>query len=204
VKTIKANNGILPLRQNVLNKHIQKIDVGKIVVESMPNKPAYFINIASLGLGPEVVKTMENSNKLLGASVAYFSSIIRGFLSYEKRNIRCVADGWNWEGKLLQMAVANGQFFAHGICVAPEASIQDGLFQISLFGELSLLDYLKNLGNLTKGIKINHPEVHYYTAKELKITPVNDQCGIEADGEYVGESPITITVVPSAIKFVSA
>jgi YegS/Rv2252/BmrU family lipid kinase len=201
VKTINISNKVLDLKQAILNKHIQKIDIGKIIIEAKPTEPEYFINIASLGLGPEVVKAMDSSGKMFGSSIAYFSSIIRGFLSYKKRSVLCEADEWQWEGKLLQMAVANGQFFGHGICVAPEASLQDGLFHISLFGELSLFDYLKNLGNLNKGIKINHPAAFYYTAKELKISPVNDQCGIEADGEYLGESPVTATVVPNAIKF---
>ena len=201
VKTVKASDSILSLKKAVLNKLTKKIDIGKIIIEATPNKPKYFINIASLGLGPEVVKTMESSSKMFGSSIAYFSSIIRGFLSYEKRSVHCEADEWQWQGKLLQVAVANGQFFGHGICIAPEASIQDGLFHVSLFGEISLFDYLKNLGNLKKGIKINHPAAHYFTAKEIKITPVNDQCGIEADGEYVGESPVIIKVLPDAIKF---
>jgi len=201
VKTIKASDHIISLKDDILNKNIQKIDIGKIVITSTQDKPKYFINIASLGLGPEVVKTMENSSKMFGSSVAYFSSIIRGFLSYEKRSVLCEGDEWRWEGKLLQMAVANGRFFGHGICVAPDASIRDGLFHISLFGELSLFDYLKNMANLKKGIKINLPAAHYFTAKEIKITPINDQCGIEADGEYAGESPVTIKVLPDAIKF---
>lgn len=202
VKTVNASKKITTLREEILTKKYQKIDVGHIVGESVPDSSRYFINIASMGLGPEVVKAMESSNNILGTSLAYFFSIIKGFLTYEKRSIKCEAEDWSWEGKLMQMAIANGKYFGHGICVAPEASINDGILHISLFGEISLFDYLKNLGNLKKGKKINHTAAHYFTAKELKVSPTSqDRCGIEADGEFIGESPVTIKVIPHAIKF---
>lgn len=203
-RTISPPKNILQLKQAILNKQIKKIDIGKVEFVDHSSITRYFINIAGLGLGPEVVKIMEGSRKIFGSKATYFSAIIKGFFSYEKRVIKCESDDWSWEGPLLQMAVANGRFFGDGICVAPDALINDGVLHVSLFGELSLMDYLRNLGNLKKGKKINHKGAHYFTTKQLKITSTDIMsCGIETDGEYAGESPAIITLVPSAIKFIS-
>ena len=177
----------------------QKIDLGKIVLQQS-GETRYFINIAGAGMGPEVAKRMEDSSSVFGSSFNYFKQIIKGFLSYRKKEVSCRTDTWHWQGKLLQMAVANGRCFGNAIFVAPDAKIDDGLFQVSIFGNLSIWDYLKNLGKLKKGRKIQLPEVHYHDAKEV-ILESTESCGIEADGEYVGLVPASITLLPEAISF---
>jgi diacylglycerol kinase family enzyme len=98
------------------------------------------------------------------------------------------------------MAVANGRYYGNAICTAPDAQLTDGQFQVAIFGDLSIWDYLKNLGNLKKGVKISHPQVSYHDAKEVLLES-DDSCGIEADGEYVGLAPATISILPKAIRF---
>jgi diacylglycerol kinase family enzyme len=49
-------------------------------------------------------------------------------------------------------------------------------------------------------VKINLPQVSYYTTNEVLIES-NDSCGIEADGEYVGLAPATISILPKALRF---
>ncbi|MBT8322246.1 MAG: hypothetical protein KJO94_02100 [Eudoraea sp.] len=98
------------------------------------------------------------------------------------------------------MAVANGRFFGNAICIAPDARLTDEKFQVAIFGDLSILDYLKNLGKLKKGFKINHPHASYHEAHAVLLES-KDPCGIEADGEYVGLAPATLSVLPEAISF---
>ncbi len=187
------------LMQLIKTHSYKIIDLGKI---SAPNseKTTYFINISGVGLGPEVVKKMEKSSGRLGAGFNYFNNIIKGFLSYTKKEVSCISKDWQWKGKLLQMAIANGRYYGNAICTAPDAKLTDGQFQVVIFGDLSIWDYLKNINKLKKGIKINLPQVHYYQSKEITILS-NDGCGIEADGEYVGLAPVTLKIVPAAIRF---
>jgi diacylglycerol kinase family enzyme len=177
----------------------QKVDLGRILLQQ-PRETRYFSNIAGVGLGAEVAQNLEGSSSVLGPSFNYYKHILKGFLSYAKKEVRCSSSEWQWTGKLLVMAVANGCYFGNAICIAPDAQLTDGQFQVAIFGDLSLWDYLKNLGKLKKGVKIHHAEVSYRTAKEVLLTS-NDACGIEADGEYVGLLPATISVVPKVIRF---
>ncbi|QBA64017.1 diacylglycerol/lipid kinase family protein [Muriicola soli] len=193
------NDSIEELITLILSNSIKKIDLGRIILKQK-QEIHVFVNIAGVGLGPEVVKSMEQSSKVLSPRFNYFSSILKGFLRYQKTNVSCSCGTWHWTGKLLQMAVANGRFFGNAICVAPEAVLDDGTFQLVIFGDLSIWDYLKNLGKLKKGCKIIHPEVHYYRAKEV-VLESEEPCGIEADGEYIGLIPATLSIMPKAINF---
>jgi YegS/Rv2252/BmrU family lipid kinase len=198
-RTAGISNSIKELIDLIQSKSIQKLDLGKIYVENT-KKTSYFINIAGVGLGPEIVQKIERSSNVFGSKINYFKHILKGFLSYDKKEVSCTSDTWQWKGKLLQMAVANGRYFGNAICVAPEANLIDGRFQVTVFGDLSIWDYLKNIGKLKKGVKINHPQVHYHIAKEITIASENS-CGIEADGEYVGMAPAVIRVLPNNINF---
>ena len=128
--------------------------------------------------------------------------ILQGFIGYEKKQVRCTSGGWQWAGRLLQMAVANGRYFGNALCIAPDARLSDGQFQVAIFGDLSLWDYVRNLGNLKKGAKIRHPQVQYRTAAQIALES-QAPCGIEADGEYVGQLPATLSAVPKAIRFLA-
>lgn len=177
----------------------QRIDLGKIVLEPSGDT-RYFINIAGAGLSPEVAQRVAQSTSLLGPGFNYFRHILRGFASYEKKEVYCTAPAWQWSGKVLQMAVANGRRFGDGLYVAPDARLADGQFQVSIFADLSLWDYARNLGNLKKGRRIRHKQVYYYQAPEMRLESA-DACGIEADGEYVGLAPATFSLVPKALRF---
>jgi YegS/Rv2252/BmrU family lipid kinase len=198
-RTAQISNSIEKLIELIQTKTIQEIDLGKISIHHT-KETRYFINIAGIGLGPEVVLSLEQSSSVLGPSFNYFMHIVKKFLSYEKKEMSCKSSNWQWKGKLLQMAVANGKFFGNAINIAPDAQLDDGLFQVVIFGELSIWHYLKNLGKLKNGVKIKHTEVHYHYGKELLLESM-DSCAIEADGEYVGLAPASVSILPKAIRF---
>ena len=198
-RTAGISNSIEDLIALIKANTTQKIDLGKIIIQQT-QETRYFINIAGVGLGAEVAQNLERSSSVLGPGFNYYKHIIKGFLSYVKKEVSCTSSTWQWEGKLLQMAVANGRYFGNAICIAPDAKLTDGQFQLAIFGDLSLWDYLKNFGNLKKGVRINLPQVSYHTANEVLLES-KDSCGIEADGEYVGLAPATISVLPKVIRF---
>lgn len=198
-RTANITNTVDELFQLITSHSTQKIDLGKVAFRNS-NDIHYFINITGVGLGPEVVQKLENSTSILGPNFNYFKHIVQGFFSYVKKDVSCSTGTWQWSGKLLQMAVANGRYYGNGICTAPDAKLDDGQFQIVIFGDLSIWDYLKNINNLKKGMKIQLEEVSYHVANEVLIES-NDECGIEADGEFVGFAPATISLIPKAIRF---
>ena len=198
-RTAGLKKSLEGLTELIRSRTTQRIDLGKIVLEQT-GETRYFINIAGVGLSPEVARKVAESPGVLGPGFNYFRHILSGFLGYEKKQVACTANTWQWTGGLLQMAVANGRYFGHALCIAPDARLADGRFHIAIFGDLSLWDYALNLGNLKKGRKIGHPQVSYREATELLLKS-DDPCGIEADGEFAGLLPATLSVVPRAIRF---
>ena len=198
-RTARSTRSIEELVKRIQSRASKRIDLGKIILHQ-PGEIRYFLNVAGVGLGAEVVQSLDRSTSILGPGFNYFKNILKGFLAYRKKQVNIKGHSWQWSGPLLQLAVANGRYFGHGICIAPDATFTDGHFQVAIFGDLSMWDYLKNIRKLKKGVRIDHPQVQYHNSREVLIESP-EACGIEADGEYIGLGPATISVVPKAMSF---
>ena len=59
-RTVGISNSIEKLMELIQSNSSKKIDLGKIIIQQT-QETRYFINIAGVGLGPEVVKNLEQS-----------------------------------------------------------------------------------------------------------------------------------------------
>ena len=164
----------------------------------------HFLNIADIGLGGKVVEIMNRQRKVnIGGKFSYASAILRGFLSYKKSEMTIVGDDFTHTGKVLMLAACNGAVFGHGLVVGPEAKLDDGIINITLLGNITVADYLKNLKKIKRGDKIKHPEVFYFKSKHIKISQTEGQMYSETDGELVYEDILEIGLRHKDLKMVN-
>ncbi|MTI41108.1 diacylglycerol/lipid kinase family protein [Fulvivirga lutimaris] len=200
VKSIKLPASMKDMFEAVIREKSSKIDIGVIDLESRRH---YFLNIADIGIGAEVVKRVNKSTKLFGSNFTFFAAIARTFLTYKNQDVKCHTNDWDYEGKTNSLVMANGKYFGSGMCIAPRADMQDGQFSVVISGDISIKDYLKNIKKIKRGEELSHPKVEYKTASKLELSST-ESCGIEADGEFIGYMPASISVVPKKINLLTA
>ncbi|QOI96880.1 MAG: diacylglycerol kinase family lipid kinase [Flammeovirgaceae bacterium] len=177
------------------------VDVGRITFTGEPDKPVcYFINIADVGMGPQVVKRLLDSGRVFGTTLTYYTAILQTFATYRLQTITVKTPQWSWQGKARVVAVGNGRFFGSGIGITPEAIPDDGLFNCCIGGRVSAFDFLKLQGKMRSGRRVVHPLVHYNQAQLVELTS-DKPCMIEADGELAGNLPVTIEMLPGRLNF---
>ncbi len=196
-KSIDSPRNMVDLFEAVSKERVKKVDVGVIQLEKSKK---YFINIADVGIGASIVQRVNKSKKLLGSSFTFFSAILRTFLSYKNQSISCSTADWEFTGKVNSLVMGNGKFFGHGLCIAPDANLADGQLAILISGDITIWDYIKNVKTVKKGIRVDHPLLQYKTANKLELSS-EESCGIEADGEFIGTTPATISVAAKKIRF---
>jgi len=178
------------------------IDIGKInFLNSSTEKPRYFINIADIGMGPEVVARLLQSGRSFGTLAAYYTAIIRTFFTYRYVSVEAKTPLWTWEGEIRALAIANGKYFGSGIGIAPDAIPDDGMFSCFIAGKVSLLDFILQQGRLRSGKRARHDAIEYYDATTLELH-AKSAANIEADGELVGSLPVRIEILPKRLKVV--
>lgn len=191
------------LGQQILRNEKRLADVGVIHCTGLQGQQVteYFINASSVGLGPVVVEQLQHSSRWMGPQLTYLSSILIAFFKQRAVFLKCVADGWSWEGKARVIAFANSPAFGHAIYIAPRAQINDGRLNAFIATDMALPNFLVCLQRIKGGRELNHPNIHYREFTSAMLTsdvPVL----LEAEGELVGHLPATVDTVAGKIRLV--
>jgi diacylglycerol kinase (ATP) len=200
-RAMKISRKAKEFKERIKLFQARNLDVGKIHSTHENGDPisSYFINVADAGMGPEVVNRMSR-NRSFGSGVAYYKAIIATFFSYKPITVKIKTPEWEWKNKLRTLAIGNAKFYGHGLCIAPDAKTDDGLFSTFVCGDVSVLEFIRYSGTMKNSKKIVHPKVTYASAKLIEMT-AESPCRIEADGELLGFLPATIDIIPGRIKF---
>lgn len=186
----------------ILQTQPTPVDVGHITCRGMDGNPKqhYFINECSLGMGPATVRQMERAPKWLSPNLRYLTSILKTFFTHQPEWVELRTEGEHWKGKARVVAIANGKTFGSKIYIAPDAEINDGIFNTFLVAEVPLLRFLIYLQVIKSGKKIDYPAVTYSKARQVELSSPNDMM-IEAEGELVGKLPASIKMEAGKILF---
>lgn len=102
-------------------------------------------------------------------------------------------------GPAIAVIVANGQFFGGGMNIAPRASVADGVLDVQVFSGPRRKAFTV-MPKVVRGMHLRHKNVRRRTGAKVFLD-VPDTWPIEADGERLGNGPISVTVQPAAIEF---
>ena len=194
----------MPCRsQNFLRKTILRpTDIGQLNCKNEKGEviTRYFINVCSMGMGPEVVKRLLKSDRSLGPTITYLKSITQTFFAHKPQEIIVKTKNWEWHGKMRALAIANGKSFGNGMYIAKEALPDDGIFSTFLAKEMPLLKFLMFLQLIKAGRKVKDSLITYDNCSAVEIA-APEPCPVEAEGEWMGWLPAKIEVMPKRINF---
>lgn len=183
-------------------RETRPIDVGHYTYVDHEGAPrsGYFVNILSFGIGGLVDMMVNSTTKALGGKASFFMGTLRALARYRRQVVKLSLDGGpEEEVPIHNVAVANGRFFGGGMMVAPEAEIDDGLFDIVGFVNMSTWNFISLGSSIYKGSHIGRKNVTHARARTLRATS-DDRVLLDVDGEQPGMLPLTIENVPSAIR----
>lgn len=160
----------------------------------------YYNNSFDIGLGGLVCQYVNRSGKRWGSNFTYFSTIVKSFLLFKRIPVELKSDGFNFKGRVLLLVLNNGKYFGSGLCIAPDARLDDGLVNVVIARKINISQFLRYVPQLRYAKKLKHREVIYHQLSKCTIECQTDCCPIEMDGEVIGRTPIQIEVIPRAIK----
>lgn len=203
IKTIKSPITLSALKDSIRKDRTNWVDIGILKYQNTDGMTdqRYFINVVDVGLGGLVAKKLSHSTRRFGPFLTYQKAIVSSLLTYRKQSIEVVADSFHFEGKSLLCIIANAKYFGSGIGIAPDADPTSGHLSVVVMGNISILDYVKKIGDARKCLPIIHPEILYKSVKTMEVTHLNERLPIDMDGEFIGYSPIKAGVVAKAVRF---
>jgi len=190
---------------NILNNKIRPIDIGRLLYHNHQGREShrYFHNVLSFGLGGEVDDRVNKTTKALGGFMSFMWATLISILLYDTKRIHLqVDDHFDDELTAWNVAVANGQYHGGGMCIAPGADLSDGVFHVTIIGDLHLAEVFLNLHKLYTGKIYDVEKVKTLTGRRITAS-APQRVLIDMDGEQPGRLPIAVDMIPSGLNIIS-
>ncbi len=184
-----------------LRGSVREIDAGRVSYVPWAGGHAQrcFANVASAGMSGAVARRANGMSKALGGRVTFFVALVQVFFSWENTEVSVELDGERRRGRMHDVVVANGQYHGGAMWLCPDASAQDGLFDVLLIGDVSKTDFVLTAPKLYRGTHLSHPKTEVLRSTSVAVD-APEALPIELDGEQVGTTPARFEVVPRALR----
>jgi YegS/Rv2252/BmrU family lipid kinase len=172
---------------------VRLVDVGKV-----GDRP--FLLWAGIGFDAEVTSELEprpRPVKRLGA-MAYITAAVVLAHDYSGVRTQVMLDGRVMRGRTLMILVSNVQDYAV-LKLCDEARMDDGMFEVFLFKGYTYPSIFEHALKILGGRHLQDPKIVHRQARRVLIdseVPIP----VQADGDPVGQTPVTLEIVPRALR----
>jgi YegS/Rv2252/BmrU family lipid kinase len=173
---------------------VREIDLGEVDGRT-------FTGIASCGFD-SVVNQIANDATFVSGGLVYAYGLLRALPSWKPAGFEVRIDG-NEPRRFAgySVAAANSKMFGGGMLLAPDASLEDGLLDVVMIDDMPRLRYLRLAPSVFSGRHLRQPAVHVLRSREVHIDATRPFT-LYADGEAIAELPVTIRVLPRAVRMI--
>jgi len=166
------------------------------------------INSLGAGLDGFVIKlTLEAKykrwlNRIGLGSLVYPLTLLRALLKYRPGTAVVTVDGRRMRfDKLWFCAVTNISYFGGGMRIVPDARPDDGTADVCIVSGISRLGLLFAFPRVYKGTHTSLKAVTFLRGRSVRVES-DKPLVIQADGEYAGETPAIMELVPGHLQVV--
>jgi diacylglycerol kinase family enzyme len=113
--------------------------------------------------------------------------------------VRLRVDEEEREARMFDVVVANGRFFGGGMQICPEASPDDGVFDVLTIGDVTRGDLVRTMPRIYRGTHLPHPRAELLRGRKVTVE-TDEPLPIQLDGEQPGTTPVRFDVLPRALR----
>jgi diacylglycerol kinase (ATP) len=190
--------------------NVRSIDVGALNFAGegarVTKNPMYFSCTVGAGVDAEVARQANSLPDWLRPRGGYFLAAIPALLRFQARRITVTATQADGKPRALSepgilAAAANAPWYGHGMRIAPQAELDDGLLEFCFVRDVGKLRLLRVFPKVYRGTHIGLPEVEYFRAARLRIES-EVPLAVHADGELVGQTPVEVSMARRALRVI--
>ena len=189
----------------LVHGRVRAVDVLRVRHSSSGDRRGlrHALNIASVGLSGTVVRRLSPGTRLMPPRLHYLQAILRALATDAPFRICLTLDGTRLPpARSRLVAIANGPTFAAGLPIAPAATPHDGQLDVTVLHDVSVPTLLRHAPRFYRGTHPSLDGVDTYRGRRLSLS-LPDDCQFvwgEADGEHLGRPPLSVEVVPGALR----
>ena len=184
-----------------LRGRTREIDAGRVGYRKWSGeaRESWFFNAAGVGMSGAIARRTNESTKALGGKASYLWSTLAVFARWRNTEVQVTVDDEIRRGRMNEVVVANGRYLGGGMMLCPEASPDDGLFDVLLIGDITKRDLVQTLPKIYRGTHLPHPKAELLRGTVVSVE--SDQpLPVQLDGEQPGTTRVRFELVPRALR----
>jgi YegS/Rv2252/BmrU family lipid kinase len=214
-RTLGMPSNIAAAARALRDGRTREIDFGRVtfVNDSGERETRFFINVASFGMSTDVLHRTSSGEatrwipaftpRKLTSKLSYAAATVQTTLTTSPTEVKFQLDDQPERRlRVAEFCVANARYYGGGMKIAPQAKVEDGLFDIVTIGDASSFRILTNAPRIYLGAHLSMNEVTHALARQVIARPVkkDELVRVELDGEVVGRLPATFEIVPRSLR----
>ena len=172
------------------------IDVGRI-------KNEYFIEAVGVGLFADSLLAMGAEEAHRHEFKRIFEVTVPLLWNPRARRLSLSLDGRVQEEEAILVTVSNSRYLGENWPMAPDASLDDGLFDVVTVGAMSRWELMRFAAALMRGAHLSLPQVKVQRASRVEIRRVyrvNSPLPVHADDHILAYLPVSMEIVPRSLR----
>jgi diacylglycerol kinase (ATP) len=184
----------------IASENTLKLDVGQVTTRK--GRKFIFFEMATIGLSAAVYP---DANKISSGKLSSIKAAAMTFIHQDtKPKVSLTLDDESKvEVETMLVMVSNTPVFGKNFLVAPDASLQDGLLDISVYPDFSKVELIRYYAAVMDGGYSGDGKVQHYQARKLKVK-ASSKLDVMADGVALGKGTVTIKIRPGALRVITA
>jgi YegS/Rv2252/BmrU family lipid kinase len=171
---------------------VRSIDLGEVAGRT-------FVGIASCGFDSDANR-IANQARLIRGNFVYTYGALRALAGWRRATFTVTLDDSQPQTVVgYTIAAANSKAYGGGMLLAPDASLDDREFDVVMIEHMSKAQVLRLLPGVFKGKHVQHSAVKVARARQVKIA-ADRPFTLYADGDAIAELPVTLQVLPAAVR----
>lgn len=182
----------------VLRGKVYSVSLGRVscVFHSLPVS-RYFCLMAGIGFDGEAVYGVSGTLKKHSGKGAYVLSGLKTLMKYSPGDLSFMVNGAAYTG--YSAIVGNASKYGGNFKITPDAMLDDPHLRIVLMHGKRRRDILRYIYGIFRRRHLQLKDITYLKGDSVRI---EGTARIQIDGDYLGTTPATITVVPDALKLI--
>jgi len=168
----------------------------------------YFCCIGGVGLDGDIARSANGLPRWMRGHGGYILSTVPSLFQFAAVPMRILLPQKDQSAAIVRSdkptilaTFANTTTFGGGMRIAPRARLDDGLLDICVVADLKKFRLFCLFPTVYFGRHLTIPEVEYFQAENLRLE-TKSPLDVYADGEYICQTPIEVTVAPRALSVI--
>ena len=172
-------------------------------IDAMRVNDHHYLTQVGVGIDAMMIQNTSAESKRRLGKLAYMISATRHILAFQLRKFTVTIDGVAERLRASEIVVANtGMMGQRSLRWGPDILPNDGRLNACFVKSARLRDYMRLFWVVFRGHREKSPHMRHQVVERAITIEARHELPVQADGEIIGVTPVTIAVVPRALKVV--